>query len=49
MVSELNNIGPKDKKVYYSYDGARTAGALAEWTHEKIRVNKGFLVERLTS
>ena len=24
--------GPKDKAIYYDYDGARTANALAEWT-----------------
>ena len=42
-------LGPKDQKVFYSYDGARTADAMAEWTHEKIRTNKGFLVERLVS
>ena len=41
--------GAKDKKVYYVFDGARTADAMAEWTHEKIRTNKGFLVERLVS
>ena len=42
-------LGPKDKTVYYTYEGARTADALAEWTEEKIRTNKGFLVEKLVS
>jgi len=23
--------GPKDMKIYYKYDGARTANAMAEW------------------
>lgn len=41
--------GPKDKKVYKDYDGARTASALAEWTKEQIQINKGFMVERLVS
>lgn len=36
--------GPKDKKIYYKYDGARTAGAMAEWAQEQIQKNKGFLV-----
>ena len=41
--------GPKDKKVYKTYEGARTAFALAEWAKEEIQINKGFMVERLTS
>lgn len=41
--------GPKDMKVYTKYEGARTADAMAEWAKEQIRINKGFLVERLTS
>ena len=49
QVSLLFILGAKDKKVYYVFDGARTADAMAEWTHEKIRTNKGFLVERLVS
>ena len=42
-------VGPKDKKVFYKHEGARTADAIAEWAREKMRVNKGFMVERLTS
>lgn len=45
----LTMVGPKDKKVYYVHEGARTADALEEWALEKIKQNKGFLVERLTS
>lgn len=41
--------GAKDKSIYYTHEGARTADALEQWAHEKIRVNKGFLVERLTN
>ncbi len=36
-------------KIYYKYDGARTSGAMADWAKQQIKVNKGFLVERLTS
>ena len=45
----LPNLGPKDKSIYYSHEGARTADSLEEWAHEKIKANKGFLVERLTN
>jgi thiol-disulfide isomerase/thioredoxin len=41
--------GPKDMKVYTRYEGARTADAMAEWAKEQIKINKGFLVERLNS
>jgi len=41
--------GPKDKKVFYVHEGARTADSLEEWALEKIKQNKGFLVERLTN
>jgi hypothetical protein len=41
--------GPKDQKVYYSHEGARTTDSLEEWALEKIKQNKGFLVERLTN
>ena len=41
--------GPKDKSVYYVHEGARTAESLQEWAEEKMKINKGFLVERLTS
>lgn len=36
--------GPKDKKIFTKYDGARTADAMAEWAQEQIKINKGFLV-----
>jgi hypothetical protein len=35
--------------VYYSHEGARTTDSLEEWALEKIKQNKGFLVERLTN
>lgn len=41
--------GPKDKKVFYAHEGARTADSLYEWAMEKMKTNKGFMVERLTS
>ncbi len=41
--------GPKDQKIYYTHEGARTADSLYDWTLEKIKQNKGFLVERLTN
>lgn len=41
--------GAKDKSVYIPFDGARTANAMVDWVKEKIKVNKGFLVERLDS
>ena len=42
-------LGPKDKAIYYSYEGSRTADAMEQWAIEKIKANKGFLVERLTN
>lgn len=36
--------GPKDKSIYYTHEGARTASSLEEWALEKIKANKGFLV-----
>ena len=41
--------GPKDQKIYYTHEGARTVDSLEEWALEKIKQNKGFLVERLTN
>jgi thiol-disulfide isomerase/thioredoxin len=41
--------GPKDQKIYYNHEGARTTDSLYDWALEKIKQNKGFLVERLTS
>ena len=41
--------GPKDINVYTPYDGARSASAMADWVKEKIKTNRGFLVERITS
>lgn len=41
--------GPKDQKIYYNHEGARTTDSLYDWAIEKINANKGFLVERLTS
>lgn len=41
--------GPKDKKVYYVHEGARTTDSLYEWAMEKMKINKGFMVEQLTS
>jgi len=41
--------GPKDKKVYYAHEGARTSDSLYEWAMEKMNTNKGFLVERIVS
>jgi protein disulfide-isomerase A6 len=41
--------GAKDKSVYIPFDGARKADAMTEWVKEKIKTNRGFLVERLTS
>ncbi len=42
-------LGPKDQKIYYTHEGARTVDSLYDWALEKIKANKGFLVERLTS
>ena len=41
--------GAKDKSVYIPFDGARKANSMADWVKEKIKVNRGFLVERLDS
>ena len=41
--------GPKDQKIYYTHEGARTVDSLYDWAIEKINQNKGFLVERLTN
>ena len=43
------NVGPKDKSIYYSHEGARTADSLEQWAEEKMSQNKGFLVEKLTN
>ncbi len=40
-------LGPKDKTIYYNHEGARTVDSLEQWALEKIKTNKGFLVERL--
>jgi hypothetical protein len=45
----LPQLGPKDIKIYYSHEGARTVDSLYDWAVDKIKANKGFLVERLTS
>ena len=44
LVLLFYNPGPKDKAIYYSHEGARTADSLEEWANEKIKANKGFLV-----
>jgi len=41
--------GHKDKKIYYKYDGSRSAERLEEWAYEKIKDSKGFLVPRIVS
>ena len=41
--------GPKNKEVYIPFDGARTANAMVDWVREKVKSNRGFLVERLDS
>lgn len=49
QVIKFITLGPKDKSIYYSHEGARTVDSLEQWALEKIRTNKGFLVERLTN
>ena len=45
----MSNSGPKDKSIYYEHEGARTVDSLEQWALEKIKTNKGFMVERLTN
>lgn len=41
--------GYKDKAIYYTYDGSRTAERIEEWAIEKMKDAKGFMVPRITS
>lgn len=41
--------GHKDKKIYYTYEGSRSAERLEEWAIEKMNEAKGFLLPRIVS